>query len=140
MVFIDKKIGYKTNNVTGPHRKISTQSVRKLMILATAFFICTNSFSQQISNNLINRYDPARLVADGRLCAQWYSQFLDSEGDTYEVVEVDGSVFTIEIYTSNRRPGYGGHIATRASCEIKNGRLDHGWTKIHAQRGGWIAN
>ena len=25
-----------------------------------------------------------------------------------------------------------------ASCEIYNGKLDDGWTRIHAKRGGWI--
>lgn len=140
MCFIDKNTRSKEVKLTALHPTELKRMARTMAICAAAFFVCANSFSQTISKNLIHRYDVSRLEADGRLCAQWYSQLLASEGDTYEVVEVDGTVFTIDIYTRDMRPGYGGRIAARASCEIKNGRLDHDWTKIHAQRGGWIAN
>ncbi len=107
-------------------------------LIATSLLHFGAALAQGIPLNLIHQYDASRLESDGQTCMSWYSQFLADPWDArYRVVEVDGTVFSIDIHASN---GYGGRSVMRASCEIKNGRLDQGWTKIHAKRGGWIAN
>lgn len=95
------------------------------------------SFSQQIANNLIHRYDPSRLASDGKLCAEWYLRHIGLRGDGYRVTEVDGTVISIEVYGIGRPVQHYGEMGHSTSCEIKSGRLDHEWTKIHAKRGGW---
>lgn len=111
----------------------------KIFLLAAAAALSGSAaMAQEIPLNLINRYDPARLESDGQNCMAWYERFLsDPEDARYRVVSVEGTVFTIQIHTRNY---YGGRSVLRASCEIRNGRLDSGWTKIHAKRDGWPVN
>ncbi len=40
----------------------------------------------------------------------------------------------MDLYTKNQ---YGAHSPAPVACEIKNGRLDEGWTKIHLERLNW---
>lgn len=45
-----------------------------------------------------------------------------------------GTVLKMDLYTKNQ---YGVHSPAPVACEIKNGRLDEGWTKIHLERLNW---
>ena len=110
----------------------------KIFLFAAAVLFGASAMAQDIPRNLINRYDTSRLDEDGENCMAWYQRFLsDPEDVRYRIVSVEGTVFTIQIHARNY---YGGRTVMRASCEIKNGRLDNGWTKIHAKRDGWLVN
>lgn len=68
-------------------------------------------------------------------CLNWYRPRLKNPAGAYaDGVSRSGSVLTMTIYASN---SFGGYVPKDAACEIKNGSIDHGWTKIQAERAGW---
>lgn len=68
-------------------------------------------------------------------CLAWYLPLLrDPAHAYYTEPRKDGRVLTITVHATN---GYGGYVTKPASCEFKDGILDHDWTKIHADRGKW---
>lgn len=68
-------------------------------------------------------------------CLDWYRPRLKNPGGAYaRIASRVGSVLTITIYATN---SFGGYIPKEAACEVKNGRIDHDWTKIQAERAGW---
>lgn len=69
-------------------------------------------------------------------CLDWYRPRLKNPAGAYAGgVSRVGSVLTMTIYASN---SFGGYVPKEAACEVKNGRIDHDWTKIQAQRAGWM--
>lgn len=68
-------------------------------------------------------------------CLNWYRPRLKNPAGAYaDGVSRNGSVLSMTIYGTN---SFGGYVSKQAACEIKNGRIDPDWTKIHAQRAGW---
>lgn len=81
---------------------------------------------------------------EARLCLDWYKKQMQLPLDTqYLDYTKDKRVLTITIpvrfSTMNQWGAFSEGTANKqASCEIHNNRLDDAWTRIHAQRGGWI--
>ena len=68
-------------------------------------------------------------------CLAWYRPLLrDPAGAYHTAAAQDSRTVTFTLHATN---GYGGYVTSTARCEFLNGRLDVGWTKIHAQRAGW---
>lgn len=68
-------------------------------------------------------------------CLNWYRPRLKNPAGAYaDGASRNGSVLTITVYGTN---SFGGYVGKQAACEVKNGRIDGDWTKIHAQRAGW---
>lgn len=68
-------------------------------------------------------------------CLNWYRPRLKNPAGAYAGgVSRRGSVLSLTVYGTN---SFGGYVAKEAACEVKNGRIDHDWTRIHAQRAGW---
>jgi hypothetical protein len=68
-------------------------------------------------------------------CLNWYRPRLKNPAGAYaDGASRNGSVLSITVYGTN---SFGGYLGKQAACEIKNGQIDHDWTKIHAQRAGW---
>lgn len=68
-------------------------------------------------------------------CLNWYRPRLKNPAGAYaDGASRNGSVLTITVYGTN---SFGGYVGKQAACEIKHGRIDADWTKIHAQRAGW---
>ena len=82
---------------------------------------------------------------EARLCLDWYKKQLQLPPDTQFLdYTKDRRVLTITIPV---RVSVFNHLGTaltesivnkQASCEVHSGLLDDGWTRIHAQRGGWL--
>lgn len=69
-------------------------------------------------------------------CLDWYRPRLrDPAGAYHRGAALDRGVLTLTLYATN---GFGGYVDKRAACEVKDGKIDDGWTKIHAKRLGWI--
>lgn len=80
---------------------------------------------------------PSRSWAElaGDACMEWYRPMLrDPRSAYYRNPSIEKDVVTLDIYATN---GFGGYVSKAAACEIKNGAVDEGWTKIHAQRLKW---
>lgn len=76
---------------------------------------------------------PTDRMAD--TCLDWYRPHLrDPRGAYHRDASYDKGVLTITIYATN---GYGGYVQDTGRCEFKAGKLDEGWTKIHAKRLNW---
>lgn len=75
------------------------------------------------------------LEVEAAQCLDWYRPLLaDPRGAYYSSPSKDARVLSITIHV----PGVRGGVDVRdAACEILNGRLDEGWTRIHAERRGW---
>lgn len=68
-------------------------------------------------------------------CLDWYRPRLKNPAGAYAGgVSRNGSVLHMTIYASN---SFGGYVPKAAACEVKNGRIDHDWTKIQSERAGW---
>lgn len=68
-------------------------------------------------------------------CLNWYRPRLKNPAGAYaDGASRNGSVLSITVYGTN---SFGGYLGKQAACEIKNGQIDHDWTRIHAQRAGW---
>lgn len=68
-------------------------------------------------------------------CLNWYRPRLKNPAGAYaDGASRNGSVLSITVYGTN---SFGGYVGKQAACEIKNGGIDHSWTKIHAERAGW---
>lgn len=68
-------------------------------------------------------------------CLNWYRPRLKNPAGAYaDNASRSGSVLSITVYGTN---SFGGYVGKRAACEVKNGAIDHDWTRIHAQRAGW---
>lgn len=77
----------------------------------------------------------SRLEQEADTCLAWYKPKLrDPAGAYYTQPSKEDRVLSMTLHATN---GYGGYTTKKASCEIDNGQLDTGWTKIHARRGGW---
>lgn len=75
------------------------------------------------------------LAREADMCMAWYKPKLrDPAGAYYTEPSKDGRVLSITIHATN---GYGGYVTRRGSCEFLNGKLDQGWTVIHAKRDEW---
>jgi hypothetical protein len=80
----------------------------------------------------------ARTEIEAEQCLDWYRPKLrDPLGAYYREPSKEGRVLSLTIYATN---GYGGYVSKPAACEFTNGRIDNGWTKIHAKRGNWAEN
>ncbi|MCZ8254520.1 MAG: hypothetical protein O9327_02410 [Polaromonas sp.] len=76
---------------------------------------------------------PTERMAD--TCLEWYRPLLrDPRGAYHRDATYDKGVLTLTIYATN---GYGGYVQEQGRCEFKAGKLDDGWTKIHAKRLNW---
>jgi hypothetical protein len=79
---------------------------------------------------------PIEYMADA--CLDWYRPHLrDPRGAYHREPTLDKGVLTITIYATN---GHGGYVQDTGRCEFKSGRIDDGWTKIHAKRLNWPTN
>lgn len=77
-----------------------------------------------------------QLEAEAEACLDWYRPKLrDPRSAYYRNPTKDRSVLTITVYGTS---GRGGYLSQSAACEIKGGSVDDGWTKIHAERLGWV--
>lgn len=75
------------------------------------------------------------LEHEADLCLDWYRGMLrDPRSAYYTDANKQGRVLTIDVKATN---GFGGFVTKLASCEIKDGSIDDGWTRIHAERKGW---
>lgn len=75
------------------------------------------------------------LTRDAETCFRWYAGTLANPRDAYYSRPArDKRVVRITMHATNR---YGGIVTQEARCEIVNGKLDEGWTKIHAERVKW---
>ena len=78
------------------------------------------------------------------MCLDWYKREIQLPASTqYVDFTKEQRVLTITLaVTVISINALGGQSLSttnmRASCEIHNGRLDNGWTRIHAKRDGWI--
>lgn len=78
------------------------------------------------------------------LCLAWYQKQMQLPPETrYLDITKDRRVLTITVpvtITGFKHLGipFQNVVNKQASCEIHNGQLDDSWTRIHAQRGGWI--
>lgn len=81
---------------------------------------------------------------EAKLCLAWYQKEMQlPPGTPYLDFTKEQRVLTITlaVRASVANPFGIVHETTlnkQASCEIHGGRLDEGWTRIHAKRGGWI--
>lgn len=81
---------------------------------------------------------------EARLCLAWYQKEMQLPPDTrYLDFTKEQRVLTITLPVTIFVQNYldvptQSMVNKQASCEIHNGRLDDSWTRIHAQRGGWI--
>ena len=81
---------------------------------------------------------------EAAMCLAWYKKEIQLPTNTqYVDLTKDQRVLTITLpvpVISIDSLGIQRQSTTtkQASCEIHNGRLDDGWTRIHAKRGGWI--
>lgn len=77
---------------------------------------------------------PIAALADA--CLDWYRPLLrDPRGAYWRDASVDKlDVLHLTIYATN---GFGGYVSKAAACEVRNGAIDHGWTRTHAGRLGW---
>lgn len=77
----------------------------------------------------------SELEAFADTCLEWYRPLLrNPQGAYYRDAVHAQNVLSLAIYATN---GFGGYVRRAAACEIKNGKLDAAWTRIHAQRAGW---
>jgi hypothetical protein len=75
------------------------------------------------------------LEPEGDMCMEYLKPLLKDPGSPYyRNLQKDGTVLSIDLYAKN---SMGGYTSKPAACEIKNGRLDEAWTKIHLKRLGW---
>jgi hypothetical protein len=75
------------------------------------------------------------LEPEGDMCLEYLKPLLKDPGSPYyRNLQKDGTVLSMELFAKNT---LGGYTSKPAACEIKNGRLDDGWTKIHLKRLGW---
>ena len=75
------------------------------------------------------------LEPEGDMCLEYLKPLLKDPGSPYyRNLQKDGTVLSMELFAKNT---LGGYTSKPAACEIKNGRLDEGWTKIHLKRLGW---
>ncbi len=77
------------------------------------------------------------LEAEAQTCLAFVLPMLKDPGSpTVRDVRKEGTVLSMTVYAKN---AYGGVAQQAAACEIKNGRLDVGWTHIHLKRLGWYS-
>lgn len=89
---------------------------------------------------------PAKGVVptDAQLCLSWYQREIAlARGANYLTSSRQGRVLTVKVSMTNVVTNINGArldsvTEKSASCEILSGKLDDGWTRIHAQRGGWL--
>ncbi|MEX8194496.1 hypothetical protein [Comamonas guangdongensis] len=84
------------------------------------------------------------LEREAQMCLDWYKKELQLPPDTrYLDFTKESRVLTINlpvrVVVSNYLGGTSENTVNKqAACEIHGGRLDDGWTRIHARRGGWM--
>lgn len=79
----------------------------------------------------------SELDRDADLCFEWYRPMLrDPRSAYYTEPKRDKRVVSINVHGTNL---YGGIVEQDAACEILDGRLNESWTKIHAERRGWLS-
>ncbi len=77
------------------------------------------------------------LDGEAQTCLDFILPMLKDPGSPYvRDVRKEGTVLSMHVYAKN---AYGGTTGKAAACEIKNSRLDVGWTNIHLKRLGWFA-
>lgn len=77
----------------------------------------------------------AVLETFGQMCLDYVKDRLKDPATAYvRNVTKDGTVYAMTLYARNT---YGGVEPRQIACEIKNNRLDAGWTDIHLKRLGW---
>ena len=75
------------------------------------------------------------LEPEADICLEYLKPLLKDPGSPYyRNLQKEGTVLSMELYAKN---ALGGYTSKPAACEIKNGRLDDGWTRIHLKRLGW---
>ena len=76
-----------------------------------------------------------QMEREAERCLAWYKPKLrDPKNAYYSDVSKEGRVLSMSLHATN---GYGGFKVSTVACEIHNGSLDEGWTKIHAERAKW---
>lgn len=76
------------------------------------------------------------LEVEAEMCLNWYRPLLrDPAGAYYSEARKELRVVSITLHGTN---GFGGYVARTAACEIHGGRLNESWTRIHAERAGWV--
>lgn len=81
---------------------------------------------------------PSPFAYEAEICLNWYrTKLRDPARAYYSKPSKEGRVLSMKVHATN---GYGGYENWDAACEIQGGKLDEGWTKIHAQRRGWPEN
>ena len=75
------------------------------------------------------------LEKEATICLEYLKPRLNDPRSAYVGnIRKEGTVLKMDLYTKNQ---YGAHSPAPVACEIKNGRLDEGWTKIHLERLNW---
>ena len=79
--------------------------------------------------------DAATLNAEANICLEYLKPRLSDPRAAYVGnISKDGTVLTMALYGKSV---LGSGSPSTVSCEIKNSRLDEGWTKIHLERLKW---
>ncbi|WP_284335447.1 hypothetical protein [Comamonas sp. NoAH] len=87
---------------------------------------------------------PTALEKEAKRCFAWYKKNVPLEPEaSYLDSSKEGRVLTIVIsipfiFVNPMGVPIKSTMETPASCQFYNGRLDEGWTHIHAKRGNWI--
>lgn len=90
------------------------------------------------------RSERSTLEKEAEICFTWYKKHVPLENEaSYLSFSKDGRVLTIVIsipfiFVNPMGAPIKSTKETPASCQFYNGRLDEGWTRIHAKRGNWI--
>lgn len=75
------------------------------------------------------------LETEADTCLEYLEPQLKDPSSPYiRNISKEGTVLKMDLYAKN---SYGAYHPYPVACEIKNSRLDVGWTKIHLERLGW---
>ena len=86
-------------------------------------------------NTPASAQNKATLGKEADICLEYLKPRLNDPRSAYVGnIRKEGTVLKMDLYTKNQ---YGAHSPAPVACEIKNGRLDEGWTKIHLERLNW---
>ncbi len=105
--------------------------MRQFKALRAAFFIIV-AFCFYVN---AQAQSAAVLEPFGKMCLDFLKDRLkDPESAYVRDISKDGTVYAMTLYAKN---SYGGIVPRQIACEIKNNRIDAGWTEIHLKRLGW---
>lgn len=87
---------------------------------------------QEVPQPIANK---SALEMEADTCMEFIKPRLKDPSSPYHLnVNKEGTVVSFDLFAKN---SFGGYTSKAAACEIKNSRLDEGWTNIHLKRLGW---